>query len=1080
MAVRIRFDNTHNVIAPTFVLGTRSGNKLGVIPACNINMSDTFGSKFELQFEVNKFNNGEKYALWDKLVNFAIIWCKEWDVWFEAAVEINDDGAMSKQVSCTSIGEAELSQVNLYGVEINTENDITRDDYVPTHLYDANNRNASLLHRILSKVPHYSIGHVDSRIAIIQRTFSFDNKSIYDSLQEIAEEIDCLFVINSNTNSNGKIQRSISAYDLESYCNACHKRGNFDSVCSECGSSDIVHGYGTDTAILISSDNLADEITLTTDTGSVKNCFRLECGDDLMTATVRNCNANGSQYIWCISDASKSDMSDDLKSKIEDYDSLYNYYTNTYAMNLSSGNVTAYNTLINKYDSQHNTHSELSASFTGYANLMNWYYDTINFRLYLESEMMPSVETETATAETELAKLTQVNIPYATVQNLSTCSLSTSTNAVLAVAKTIIDSDFKIEATNTAYDSTTHKWQGKFTVTNYSDETQIATSTSAVEVIVTDDREKYVKQRIDDTLKKESDSKKINSIEELFDLENVTLADFKTEIEKYCLASLNSFHDSCEACVNLLIEQGVSDKESWGADLYDDIYDPFYKRLIAIQDEIKTRETEIAIVSAIQSEIEGIRDTIQSTLNFENYLGEELWLEFVAYRREDLYKNDNYISDGLSDSELFQSARDFLDVARKEIYASANLQHSLSASLKNLLVMKEFETLTDKFSVGNWIRVKIDGTVYKLRLVSYTIDFDSLDKISVQFSDVRKYADGITDASYILSRAASMSSSYKTVMRQASAGESSGETIDSWMTSGMSLGDTKIVNSDIQNMVYDKHGLLFREYDPITETYGNMQLKIINKGMYLSDDNWETSKAAIGLCSYTYTTPSGEIETRYSYGINGEVIVGKLLLGESLGLHNESGSVEFDNDGLRISSSTITNNGETTSRVTISPNNELIFKIENGQSIVLSFDKSTGVLSVDGNINARTLTLDDSVTINASFIRGLSSVATSGNYNDLSGAPAPIDISGKFDNPTNNNSATNGQILTKQSNGSVWKTASNTIADNSTDLVTSQAVFNYALNKNQGTNNAGSCLYVAPNGEITPLTISELKTMLEI
>ena len=40
MAVRIKFDSTHNAIPPTLVLATRSGKKIGSIPAYNIILKD--------------------------------------------------------------------------------------------------------------------------------------------------------------------------------------------------------------------------------------------------------------------------------------------------------------------------------------------------------------------------------------------------------------------------------------------------------------------------------------------------------------------------------------------------------------------------------------------------------------------------------------------------------------------------------------------------------------------------------------------------------------------------------------------------------------------------------------------------------------------------------------------------------------------------------------------------------------------------------------------------------------------------------------------------------------------------------
>ena len=120
MAVKIKFDKTHNVIQPTFVLSTRAGEKLGPIPAVDISVSDNFNSAFEMEFKVYKYNNGIVYDRWDDISDFKLVWCREWNVWFEMSVTLRDNDSTVKDVSCVSVGEAELSQLILHDIEINT------------------------------------------------------------------------------------------------------------------------------------------------------------------------------------------------------------------------------------------------------------------------------------------------------------------------------------------------------------------------------------------------------------------------------------------------------------------------------------------------------------------------------------------------------------------------------------------------------------------------------------------------------------------------------------------------------------------------------------------------------------------------------------------------------------------------------------------------------------------------------------------------------------------------------------------------------------------------------------------------
>ena len=1105
MAIDIKFDLVGNPEPPTILLANRNGNKLGQLKINNnsIELSDKLKDAFEISFAINKYINEELTPLWEKVVNFKLIYCKEWDCWFEIKVELDEETETVKTVFGTQLGQAELSQIMLYDIEINTEKDIERDDYKISILYDENDPKSSILNRMLDdKAPHYSIAYVDPTIAKIQRSFSFDSTSIHDGFQEIEEEIGCLFKYPSNSNEYGKINREIYVYDLQQNCNDCGHRGEFTDKCPECGSTNIKYGYGEDTLIFVTSDELASGgIQLVTDVDSVKNCFKLEAGDDLMTATIRNCNPNGTDYIWYFSDSLKEDMSDELVNKIESYNKLYNKYYNEYNSNIDEKLLNDYNSIVDKYSPDNENLQKIESPITGYSKLMNAYYNVIDLMLYLKSGLMPNIKMSKTNAEEQANLLTSSALSPVAVADITVASLSTINSAVLAMAKVIIKPTYKVQInTSELVDEGNSKyWNGNFVITNYSDEEDTYIS-EIVSIAVNDDLETFTRQKIDKALNKENTDDL--SITELFKKElivtevegaKVFSGDFYEELKKYALNPLIGFRDACQACIDIMIEQGVGSGDSWSDDddgsesnLYKKLYMPYYYKLKAIEAEISVRENEISIIAGVydtdgniivdglQTNIEECRTQIQNVLNFENYLGTDLWLEFCAYRREDKYSNPNYISDGLNNAELFEKALEFFKVAENEIYKSAELQHSISTTLNNLLAIPKFKDLVNSFNVGNWIRVQVDDRIFKLRLLKYEIDFGNFNDIPVEFSDVTKVKDGSSDVRSILSQASSMATSYSSVQRQASQGAKSNSVLNNWVENGLSATQTKIVDGHDENLMFGKNSFWCRQYDPITDTYSDEQIKIVNSTIAITDDNWATTKTAIG--KYYYIDPHTK-ELKSAYGVNGETIVGKFILGEKMSMQNESGSFVFDGNGMSVTSKTddgvgtmtfnedglIVNHGNNT--VTISPKSKEVMNITNGEDEVFEVNED-GQLSINGNIIARSLRLENGVTIDSGVITNLATVATSGSYDDLMDTPTKLS---DFEN--------DGVFITKEVNNLknyYNKTNINTLLDskaNSSDLSKVATSGNY-----NDLNNTPSLSSVATSGSYNDLIdIEELK-----
>lgn len=910
---KLKMDTSGNVEDITLVLAKKNGDKISNLTnITDIVAKHCMNDASELSCEAHKKMDDNVLSCWDELVNFKLSWIPEWDMWYEIYVEIDEKDENTKSITAKTIGEAELSQIMLYNIEINTETDIARDDYeIPTKFYNPDHPEASLVDRLMEKAPHYKITHIDKSLMDIQRTFTFDDTSLYDAFKDISEELDCLFVFNSGSGADGKPARTIQIYDLEANCNDCGYRNTYVDTCPKCGSHNVINGYGEYTNIFISKDNLADDITYSVDTDSVKNCFKLEAGDDLMTAAIRACNPNGSDYIYHFSDQVRHEMSPELQTKLKQYDTEYENYQTNKLFTLDSALVSKYNNIVDKYLKYDDTLAKMDNPMHGYPRVMRAYFDAIDMVQFLSNKLMPNITKPDNSAESQGQYLID-NLPSsASVTSLKTLTISLAENTIISLARSIVKGSFKITVSDSTLSGNT--WRGKINLKGYVNDDDHYTS-DYVTIGFDENYQSYVKQRIDTILNK--DDTNYYGIVGIFKQD---LEVFKSELRKYCLDSLKTFQKCAQGCIDLMVQMGVSAPDTTNNDpnttaIYNGLYIPYYNKINAVQDEILIRQNEIyavegeynnqgeLVTTGIQNEIEKIMSSVQKALDFKSYIGVDLYKEFSSFLRMDKFSNENYTSENLDNTNLFQNALDFINAATKELYKSSTLQHSITGTIKNFLRMKEFEPIMDKFKNGNWITFEVDEKIYRLRIVEYDIDFSDTQNIDVTFSDVVYMPDGMSDLQSVLASATKMATSYSGVLRQSEVNNKFTKKINDMISTGLDMTNTKIIsNADHQDITWDEHGLLCREYNDILSDYNPSQLKIINQGVYLTTDNWRTAKAGIG--KFWYYDPRDK-SYKESYGVIADTLVSNLILTSEVGIYNEENSIEMAKNGIVITTNT--------------------------------------------------------------------------------------------------------------------------------------------------------------------------------
>ena len=886
------------VETPTLLLKRKDFSNIGAIPASEISYKNNFNSYNELSFKVYKYKNGVMDSLWDEINTYNVIYIPEYNEFFDIDVSLTEDTWLYKTVKCRSLAESELSQINLYDMEINTEEDIVNSEYETLFYRGVLNDGTdltkySLLHRILEKAPHYEIGHIDETLKKLKSwyTFSISDKNIYDVLTgEISETYQCLFIFEIKPDGT----RFIHAYDLCNTCRSsnCGYRGDFYDVCPKCGGTNFGGAYGKDTTILISKDNLSSSVSVDSNNDDLKNCFRVSGGDELMTATVINCSPTMDNYFWNFSSELLNSMPQDLVNHLQEYVEDYDKCINTDSFPLNPSSVSNYNEIVTYVNSKFNdsTYKKIQIPMiTGYHNLVSLQYDLSDLMEYITHSMMPVPSLDGQGMEQAIWALNHAPLTSVAISDINDPSVTAINNAIKGMAKTYINTAlFKIMITddNYTYNKGSCTWIGKITIKSLKDDTQ--KETNEIIIAVNSNVEFYLKQKLDRIMAKYD-----NSIIDITDM-RISYDNFCDRIKYYSINYLSNTMESYEECMTVI-------STSNNKELYTVMMEKYETRYNKLQEQISCLEKYEKRLKIFLDEILKYKECVKNRLNLELRLGTDLWKAFLSYRREYNYKNDDFVSDGLNNVELVKRASQLIDDAKKELYKASHLQYSINASLNDLLALKEFQPIVNDFECGNWIRMMVDEQIYFLRLLSYQIFFDDLSSISVDFSTVERLWSGDSDLKSILDSTSSISSSYSATLSKVNHLDKTSNYVDNWIKKGLDATATKIVNNaDNQDIVIDRNGILCRKYDDLTDSYDPQQIKIISNGLYLMDYSQNQNTVKTGIGKFIYLDPKHNFEERIGYGVIADVITSNIVLTEEVGVYSPNGSVSINGDGITI------------------------------------------------------------------------------------------------------------------------------------------------------------------------------------
>lgn len=243
-----------------------------------------------------------------------------------------------------------------------------------------------------------------------------------------------------------------------------------------------------------------------------------------------------------------------------------------------------------------------------------------------------------------------------------------------------------------------------------------------------------------------------------------------------------------------------------------------------------------------------------------------------------------FLTANVSDYQKYSVQMELFEYAVNVLDDLAIPTYEFSVDSANFIFAKEFAPFRNKLELGKGVYLNIgDKRAITPYIIEFELDFEEHNQFSIVFSNRFKRHDYVNTLKDMLESSYSTSRSFdasKYIYNQA-VGQTS--MVSKFLSDSLEAAKNTIIGAANQTVVIDGAGIH-------VGGDSKYEIRIVDRMIAITDDNWASAKMAIGLFA-------SEKVGKY-FGVNAEVIGGRLVVGNNLIIENENdrGVMQFKVD----------------------------------------------------------------------------------------------------------------------------------------------------------------------------------------
>lgn len=299
-----------------------------------------------------------------------------------------------------------------------------------------------------------------------------------------------------------------------------------------------------------------------------------------------------------------------------------------------------------------------------------------------------------------------------------------------------------------------------------------------------------------------------------------------------------------------------------------------------------------------------------------------------------------FLTGNVSEYQKYSVQMELYDYAVGVLSDLATPTYEFSVESGNFLFNQEFAPFRNQLELGKGVYLKVGDSTITPYIIEFELSFEDRSQFSIVFSNRFKRHDNVNTLKDMIETSYSTSRNFdasKYIYNQAS---SQASAVSKFMSDSLDAAKNMILGASNQSVIISGSGI-----GVSSPSNPRLQLRIVNGMIAMTDDNWEHAKVGIGL----FSSP----EVGEYFGVNAEVIGGKLIIGNNLIIENENdtGVMQFkvDSTGAWLNNSTFVLQKDNGGKIIIDPK----YGIMGGSNLLFDTNGTTvipGFIDRSGNI----------------------------------------------------------------------------------------------------------------------------------